>query len=140
MEKKLTDEKEGMEDRLQKIMKQDEYLPRNDILNYVLNDRTPNLTNNKNKSQISETSFEEIENKNKSKNKDNYGNDRFENINDIKIDFKSNKGLNDNLNPKLENKNNNQNIINNVNNNSNITTIKNNEIVSEIKDKKIKGK
>ena len=135
MEKKLTDEKEGMEDRLQKIMKQDEYLPRNEILNYVLNDKKPNLTNNKNKSQISETSFEEIENKNKSKNKDNYGNDRFDNINYIKIDFKSNKGLNDNLNPKLDIQKNNVNTFKNINN-SNITTNKNNEIVPEIKDKR----
>ena len=116
-------------------MKQDEYLPRNEILNYVLNDKKPNLTNNKNKSQISETSFEEIENKNKSKNKDNYENDRFDNINDIKIDFKSNKGLNDNLNPKLDIQKNNVNTFKNINN-SNITTNKNNEIVPEIKDKR----
>ena len=62
-------------------MKQDENYSRNEILNYVLNDKKPNLASNKNKSKISETSFEEMENKN---NLNNYSNDKFENINDIK--------------------------------------------------------
>ena len=47
MEKQLSDEKEGMEDRMQKIMRHDEYFSRNEILNYVLNDKKPNLTNYK---------------------------------------------------------------------------------------------
>ena len=85
MEKQLSDEKEGMEDRMQKIMRHDEYFSRNEILNYVLNDKKPNLTNYKNKSPNSENSLEDIENKNKSKdNLGDNGNDGLQNINDIK--------------------------------------------------------
>ena len=104
MEKQLSDEKEGMEDRMQKIMRHDEYFSRNEILNYVLNDKKPNLTNYKNKSPNSENSLEDIENKNKSKdNLGDNGNDGLQNINDIKIDFKNSKGFNE----KIDNKNNN---------------------------------
>ena len=65
MEKELIDEKEGMENRLEKIMKHEEFLSRDEILEYVFNDRKPNI-----KSKTPDTKRnkeQEIENKNKKK-------------------------------------------------------------------------
>ena len=45
MEKELNVEKNEMENRIQKIMKNDDGLSRDEILNYVINDIQPNITN-----------------------------------------------------------------------------------------------
>ena len=89
MEKELNDEKNEMESRMNKIMKNDDGLSRDEILNYVINDIKPNIAN-KSKTPISRIKKEK-ENKYKNNNYSNklsdndYNNEKFEEIKDNKI-------------------------------------------------------
>jgi hypothetical protein len=134
IEKELVDEKEGMENRLQKIMKYDEYLTRDEILDYVFNDIKPN-TKNKSKLSVSRRN-KEFEEKNISNNNSkDYISDKFENINEKKTDFNNSQELHhnfdkkvDNINEKIhkdkinKNKENNNNFGNKENNNEKVNT------------------
>ena len=86
MEKELNDEKNEMESRMNKIMKNDDGLSRDEILNYVINDIKPNIAN-KSKTPISRIKKEK-ENKYKNNNYSNklsdndYNNEKFEEIKD----------------------------------------------------------
>ena len=134
IEKELVDEKEGMENRLQKIMKYDEYLTRDEILDYVFNDIKPN-TKNKSKLSVSRRN-KEFEEKNISNNNSkDYISDKFENINEKKTDFNNSQELHhnfdkkiDNINEKIhkdkidKNKDNNINFGNKENNNEKVNT------------------
>ena len=102
IEKELVDEKEGMENRLQKVMKYDEYLTRDEILDYVFNDIKPN-TKNKSKLSVSRRN-KEFEEKNISNNNSkDYISDKFENINEKKTDFNNSQELHHNFDKKIDN-------------------------------------
>ena len=126
MEKELIDEKEGMENRLEKIMKHEEYLSRDEILEYVFNDRKPNLIKSKTP-DTKRNKEQEIENKNKSRdNLGDYSKEKFVNINEINTDFNNSQEVHDDFNKKID-KNNNED-----------TKMDNNNNKEEVKIKKVR--
>ena len=70
-----------------KIMKSEDYLSRDEILDYVFNDVKPNNIKNKSKTPVTKRDQgQEFEKNNKSENDlDNYNNEKFENIDEKKL-------------------------------------------------------